>query len=148
MANLQPAASYWLTPLASDEDWTAIQAVQTYVSENHVFAFTQSGPKNIKAGDWICFYIAGRGVVGHARISSEPATRPHSVIRNPKKFSRVCDLKDIVVYIDNPIAIDAKLREQLDAFKGRDPKKMWAWFVRRSIKLSKHDFQLLTSSSK
>jgi hypothetical protein len=51
----------------------------------------------------------------------------------------------VKLYLDNPIVIDSSLRSDLDAFQNRDPNKNWAWFVQSTCKVSKHDFEILTT---
>jgi hypothetical protein len=39
------------------------------------------------------------------------------------------------------------MRQQLDAFRGRNSGKGWAWFVQGTSKLTEHDYELLTGRS-
>jgi len=48
------------------------------------------------------------------------------------------------VYENNPVIIDAELRQKLDAFRGKDPNKSWAWFVQATRKINKNDYGILT----
>jgi hypothetical protein len=57
-------------------------------------------------------------------------------------------VKDVHLYLENPIIIDAALRGQLDAFKESDPNKAWAWFVQATRKTTESDFKVLTGGLK
>ncbi|MGZ4864864.1 MAG: hypothetical protein ACXV7G_09645 [Halobacteriota archaeon] len=138
--------SYFMTPVRSDNEWSAEQVVQNYVGRSRVYAFAAITPcKNlIKKCDWICFYVVTRGVVAHARVINPPHKQSNSPIRNQEKYPLVFDLDNVNLYIDKPIAIDATKRGKLDAFKEKKSKR-WAWFVQSTRRISQHDFMLLTS---
>ena len=137
---------YWLTPVRGDEVKTAEGVIQTLVGEEKIYAFGERTPgrQHLKVGDWICFYSTGKGVVAHAKVDSRPEHKPHPRVRHPEKYPWVFCVKDIHLYLDKPIVIDAALRAELDVFRGRDPNKSWAWFVQATRKITEHDFQLLT----
>jgi len=137
---------YWLAPVASDEAETAEETIRALVSEEKIYAFGDRTPgrRHIKPGDWICFYATGKGVVAHAQIVSRPEHKLHRRVRHPEEYPWVFSVKDVSLYMDKPIIIDAALRSQLDAFRDRDPNKGWAWFVQATRKVTEHDFLLLT----
>ncbi|UIE36003.1 HNH endonuclease domain-containing protein [Leptodesmis sichuanensis] len=138
---------YWLTPVRSDEEENAETVIQTLVGEEGIYAFGDKTPgrRNIKAGDWICFYATGKGVVAHAKVSSRPDRRKiHPRVRHSDKYPWVFTVEDAVLYLDQPIPVDESLRSQLEAFEGRDPSSPWAWFVQATRKVSQQDFQRLT----
>ncbi len=66
-------------------------------------------------------------------------------MRNPELYPWTFHLDEVNLYLNDPIIIDAPLRNRLDSFKGRDPNKSWAWFVQATRKITRHDFELLTS---
>lgn len=139
-------ASYWLTPVRSDEDGTAEDTITTLVEKEHIYAFGERTPgrRHIKPGDWICFYATGKGVVAHARIISVPRNEVHPSVRHADRYPWIFDLQEEKLYLDDPIIIDAALRATLDAFKGKDANKNWAWYVQATYKISEHDFNILT----
>jgi len=138
--------SYWLKPLRADDMWTAEKVIETYVGQERIYAFSDRSPgkTQMKLGDWICFYASGKGVVAHAKVVSAPEKRSDSPIRNPETYPWVFDLTDISLYFDSPVMIDDSLRRRLNAFKGKDLKKRWAWFVQATNKITMHDFDILT----
>jgi len=139
--------SYWLAPVASDKEASAEEVIQTLVGKEKIYAFGDRTPgrREIKPGDWICFYAAGKGVVAHARVATTPQRKPHPAVRHNDRYPWTFRLDKPKLYLDNPVIIDAELRKKLDIFAGRDPDKAWAWLVQATRRLpSKHDFLLLT----
>lgn len=138
-------AVYWLTPVAGDQDQTPDETVETLVGQERVYAFGDRTPgrSRLKPGDWICFYAVGKGVVAHARVASAPKKARHPKIHNPERYPWVFDLTDVRLYLDNPVLLDAETRARLEAFRGRDPVRNWAWFVQATRRISEHDFLVL-----
>jgi hypothetical protein len=139
-------AVYWLTPVKDDEQETATECVKKLVQQNGIYAFGERTPgrRHIKAGDGICFYATGYGVIAHAKVSSPAENKPDSRVRHPQDYPYVIRVQDQKLYEQRPIVIDAGVRQQLDAFSGRDPERSWAWFVQATRKITEHDFRLLT----
>jgi hypothetical protein len=137
---------YWLTPVRGDKEQTAEEVLQTLLGEEGIYAFAQNTPgrRRIKPGDWICFYATGKGVAAHARVDSLPQKQIHPKVRHSDKYPWVFKVKDVKFYLNEPIAVDADMRSQLDAFERRDLNKAWAWFVQATRELSEQDFEALT----
>jgi hypothetical protein len=142
-------AAYWLSPVKSTEEETAEEGIRELVGQEKIYAFSERTPgrKHLKPGDWICFYATTKGVVAHARITSRPEKQIHPKVREAERYPWVFGLDEAKLYLDNPVVIDAALRDNLDAFQGRDPNKNWAWFVQSTCRLTEHDFELLTRRS-
>jgi len=138
--------SYWLTPVKSDEYATAEETVKTLVSEERIYAFGERTPgrKHLKPGDWICFYATGKGVIAHAQVMSRPERKTHPKVHEAEKYPWMFKVGKSALYLEEPIIIDAELRSRLEAFRGRDLNKPWAWFVQATRKVSNHDFDILT----
>lgn len=143
-------ACYWLTPVKGDEEETADRCIQRLVGEEKIYAFGERTPgrRHIKPGDWICFYSTGKGIVAHAQIASRPEYRKHPQVHNPERYPWVFSVKNVHIYLEDPVVIDASLRSKLDAFKKSDLNKAWAWFVQATRKITEHDFKLLTRVEK
>lgn len=137
--------NYWITPVRDEEDETASETIQKLVGNLKIYAFGERTPgrKLIKQGDKICFYETGNGIVAHAIVDSLPKNQPSPDIRNPELYPWTFKLKEPRLYLDNPTIINKELRSQLDAFKDKDPNKLWAWFVQSTRKISEHDFNKL-----
>ncbi|MCJ7631772.1 EVE domain-containing protein [Candidatus Bathyarchaeota archaeon] len=138
--------SYWITPVRSEEKATAEKVIQTLVGEEKIYAFGERTPgrKVIKTGDWICFYASGKGVVAHAEVASTLEHKLHPKLRYPEKYPWIFKVKNVNLYLDNPVIIDSTLRGKLNDFQGKDPTRAWGWYVVSTHKSNKHDFELLT----
>lgn len=141
-------AAYWLSPVADEPEQTADQVISTLVGQEKVFAFGDRTPgrSRLKPGDWICFYAQGKGIVAHAKVASRPQKEFHPKVRDPERHPWLFRLSDVSLYVENPVMIDADMRSRLDAFRGRDPSKGWAWFVQTTRRLTEHDFRMLVRS--
>ncbi len=137
---------FWLSPVRSEDEETAEECIKRLVGKGHYYAFGENTPgrRHMKEGDRIAFYATTKGVVADAILSSTPERKPRPDGSSVEEYPWVSSLRDARLYLDTPIAIDAKLRQQLDAFKGRNPEKGWAWFVQATRKVSLRDFELLT----
>jgi hypothetical protein len=141
--------AFWLTPVKANKEQTASEVIQVLVGDENIFAFGERTPgrQQLKPGDWICFYESTRGVVAHARIVTQPEKEPHPKVRK-EIYPWTFKLDNAKLYLNNPIVIDVSLRQKLDAFRGRDPAKTWAWFVQATHKINEDDFKLLTVQTK
>jgi hypothetical protein len=141
--------SYWLSPVIANDEQTAEEVIQSLVGVRGIYAFGERTPgrKHLKTGDMICFYAAGNGVVGHAKVASYPEKKSDPAIQDPERYPWLFSLEDNRTYIDSPIIIDAALRAKLDAFKNRDSNKAWSWFVFTTRKISENDFKMLTGEN-
>ena len=142
----ESAVSYWLTPVRSDQEVSAEDEIVKLVGRDRAYAFGERTPgrSHMKPGDLICFYATTKGVVAHARLDSAPTRQVHPHVRHPDKYPWVVALRDIKVYVNDPLVIDSTVRAELEEFQGRDLAAPWAWFVQATRKLSVHDFQRLT----
>jgi len=107
-------------------------------------SMSSAGRTRLKAGDRICFYASGTGVIAHATVASAPSKKRRNRVRHSEKYPYVFELKNAKLYLDKPVVIDQALRAKLKAFEGRDPQKSWAWLVQGTRALSEGDFRLLT----
>lgn len=137
---------YWLTPVKSEEEQTADECIQSLVGEERIYAFGERTPgrRHLKPDDYICFYSTGKGVIAHAQIASLPERKEHPKVRHTEQYPWIFRVKDVHIYLENPVVIDVTLRSQLDAFKNRELNKAWAWFVQATRRITEHDFKVLT----
>ena len=137
--------NYFLAPVRGDEARSPEEVVRHLVGERRIWAFGEKTPYRelLKPGDKICFYASGKGVVAHAEIATKPRKVEKPDIEELKEYPWVFQLKNVKLYLDEPVILDANLRSQLDAFKNRG-QSTWGWFVHRTQKITKHDFELLT----
>ena len=70
-----------------------------------------AGP--VQIGDSLCFHIAGKGVVGRARVTS--IMEDGSGIRDARRFRQILRLADVTLHRDQPIALDPEIELRLRA---------------------------------
>jgi hypothetical protein len=138
--------AFWITPVKDHENETAQECIERLVGRFRLYAFGERTPgrKQVKPGDWICFYANGVGIVAHARVATLPENKPSPHVLEPERYSYTFDVDNAHLYTQSPVVLDAALRSQLSAFNGRDPDKPWAWYVQGTHKVSEDDFQVLT----
>jgi len=139
-------ARYYLSPIYWKDFASPMDAVGKLLSAGK-YAFGERTPfrTHIKQGDWICFYAAAEGVFAHAQITSAPRRQPlPKLTHDAESYPWTFDLGDVIFYEDDPVAITADVRAQLDAFADRDISKNWGWFVTATSELTEHDFKILT----
>jgi hypothetical protein len=141
-----------MTPVRDEEGTTAKETISSLLKAGwYVFADKTPGRKRIKPGDRICFYESGIGVIADAEIASVPQREPppiRGLVKNLEKFAWSFRLDNPRFYFENAIAIDAELRNQLQAFENRDPSHSWSWFVQGTRIVTEHDFEVLTGRRK
>lgn len=148
LVNQTARQPYWVLPAGNTDTSTASESLKLWLDRN-IWGMRQSTPgrKHLRIGDYVCFYAAKVGVVAVAEIAGESnqfiaaADAPEPI--NDESVYRV-PLKN-VRWLPRPIPLDKDLRIQLDAFKGRNPNGIWAWFIQSTRNVTEHDFRLLTT---
>jgi len=138
--------AYYLAPVKWKEFDSPMDAVGKLITTGK-WGFGERTPlrRSIKPGDWICFYASGLGVFAHAQITTAPQHNPlPDLQRHSEAYPWTFDIAHQAIYEDNPVAITAAVRSQLDAFANLDVSRNWGWFVTATCKLSEHDFKILT----
>ena len=145
VSEIKERVNYFLAPAKGDETRTAEDIVRYLVGEKKLWAFGERTPYRevLKPGDKICFYASGKGVVAHAEIATKPEKVKKPEIKELRGYPWIFKLKNVRLYLDDPVILDADLRSKLDVFKKRD-QSAWGWFVHRTQKVTEHDFMLLT----
>src|SRR5207244_12925341 len=94
--------------------------------------------ENPRKGDWICFFIAGKGVVGRARIASFVGSAHGS--RDGRRLKQILILQDLELRLDDPIAADAEAQLRLRAANFE------AHPIQMLIAISRSSFETMTAS--
>src|SRR5262245_38891010 len=65
-------SGYWMASVPPDYATTPEEFLELVVARRHVFGVTDRGTVvgTVRTGDGICFYLPGKGVVGHAWVAS------------------------------------------------------------------------------
>jgi hypothetical protein len=144
---LEPTPSSLLQRVQDATGVTARETLESLLGQNvYVFGDRTPGRNRIKAGDRICFYWSSVGVVADAVIASAAERRGIEFAKDAVNWPWAFAVRDVRYYFDSPVAIDAALRSQLDAFveHGHDPNGNWSWIVQGTRYLTAHDFALVT----
>ncbi len=133
-----------MTPVADEEDVPAERTIRSLLDQGwYVFGERTPGRKRLKPGDRLCFYHSGMGVVAEAKVATAPEKRKVKFVRDQARFPWAFRVSNVQYFFDKPTVIDADLRSRLDAFRGKDPNRAWAWFVQATRILTPHDFDIL-----
>ena len=140
-----PRPLYVLTPVADIPEESARETLERLLPAG-VYAFGVNTPQRskVQAGDKLAFYQTSVGVVADAVVETAPEYKPMPIVKNAEHYPWTFKVRDVRMYLDNPLAIDAATRSGLDAFEGKAPDKGWAWFVQATRLITEHDYRLLT----
>jgi hypothetical protein len=100
----QSEPAYWVVAIEPDDATTAEQFVEAVIRKRQVVGVSDPGPAHLRphAGDWICFSVRGKGIVGHGRVDS--SGEGPRLLRGAHRYSSVLALKNVEIY-DAPIAV-------------------------------------------
>jgi hypothetical protein len=105
--------SYSIATVTPDYATTPEQLLELVVGRRHIFGVADAGaaPSAARSGDWICFYIPGKGVVGRARVLS-PASGGAG-IRDAHRFRQLLHLEDLELHLHTPVPLDFETQLRL-----------------------------------
>jgi len=141
--DLPESVQHWLIPVANTEEESAVECIKRLLEEG-VFAIP---PKRyLKPGDWAVFYAVRIGCVAKARVRTL-LDKPPDGTGLSRDLRTIFELQDVEIFADNPVFPDEKLRRNLEAFRDKSPQafRQWCWFVQGTRKITRGDFELLTS---
>jgi hypothetical protein len=95
----EPPPAFWVALIDGDDTVTPERWLTSVVADRHVLAVGDGDRvrDHGSPGDWVCFFLAGKGIVGHAQLAYlvEDGT---SVVRHAEKFGRVYQLAHLTLY--------------------------------------------------
>ena len=94
---------FWVATIVDNETAAAEQLLASVIAHRRVLGICHSGPLQSEGspGDWVCFFLPGKGIVGHAQLASV-IDNSGSVVRNATQFSCVYRLAHVELY-EEPI---------------------------------------------
>ena len=105
--------AYWVVTIGSDEAATPEQFVESVIRGRQVLGVREDTATQARVGDWLCFYVDRKGVVGQARIES--VTEGAGLLRGSHRFRSAFRLKEVFIF-ESPIAAGPQtLMDQLCA---------------------------------
>jgi len=95
--------AFWVATILDDEMAAAEQLLASVIAHRRVLGICHAGPLQSEGspGDWVCFFLPGKGIVGHAQLASV-IDNSRSVVRNATQFSCVYRLSHVELY-EEPI---------------------------------------------
>jgi hypothetical protein len=95
--------AFWVATILDDEMASAEQLLASVIAHRRVLGICHAGPLQSEGspGDWVCFFLPGKGIVGHAQLASV-IDNSGSVVRNAEQFSCVYRLSHVELY-EEPI---------------------------------------------
>jgi hypothetical protein len=95
----EPRPAYWVAVVNGDATVTPDRWLTSVIVDRQVLAVGNGdlGRDHGSPGDWVCFFLANKGIVGHAQLGyivEDGAT----VVRHGEKFGRVYRLAHLTMY--------------------------------------------------
>ena len=108
-------SGYWMASVPPDYATTPEEFLELVVARRHVFGVTDRGTVvgTVRTGDGICFYLPGKGVVGHAWVAS--IADGASDLRDARRFRQVLRLDRLALHLAKPTTLDIETELRLRA---------------------------------
>ena len=96
--------AFWVATIAGNDTAAPERLLRSVIAHRRVLAVCETAGFQADGapGDWVCFFIPGQGIVGHAQLMSVVEDGA-AIVRNASRFSRVYRLSDVTLY-DRAIA--------------------------------------------
>ena len=101
LAPVDHEPNYWLATIVRNGAATAEQLLEFVVGKRHVLGVTDAakGQMSSRPGDWVCFFVPGKGIVGHGRVLSLAENGSiRRLVRASDRFERLIRLNDVELY--------------------------------------------------
>jgi len=95
--------AFWVATITGNEGGTAEWLLRSVMAPRRVLTICHTGrfQADGSPGDWVCFFVPRRGIVGHAQLASI-VEDPSGVVPHANRFSRVYRVADVTLY-DQPV---------------------------------------------
>jgi hypothetical protein len=132
--------SCWIATVGRDHATKPEEFLELVVLRRHVFGVVDRATTRTSAtpGDWVCFYVSGKGVVGHARITSLSAGA--GGLRDAHRFRQLLQVDEVKLSLNAPVALDSETELRLRT-AGLVTNRLAPTLVR----ISRESFRALTS---
>src|SRR5262245_11854424 len=97
--NDEARPAFWVAIISGDAMVTPERWLTSVIADRHVLAVCDGDeePGHGSPGDWVCFFVPNKGIVGHAQLASV-VDQGTSVVRQGEKFGRVFRLAHTTLY--------------------------------------------------
>jgi hypothetical protein len=94
-----PRPAFWVAIVNGDAMVTPERWLASVIADRHVLGVCDGDQVrgHGSPGDWVCFFLASKGIVGHAQLASV-VDNGASVVRFGEKFGRVYRLTHLTLY--------------------------------------------------
>ena len=108
-------SDYWVGFVLGDAMASPEQIVESVIAKRQVIgaSFVSGLQGGVHSDDYVCFFLPGKGVVGHAQVAMLLEDRG-DLIRESNRFSRLMRLKNLMLY-DTPVPMDVVTELHLSA---------------------------------
>jgi hypothetical protein len=91
--------AFWVAIISGDATVAPERWLSSVIAERHLLAVCDGdhGRGRGSPGDWVCFFLASKGIVGHAQLAYVVEDGA-SVVRQTEKFGRVYRLAHVTLY--------------------------------------------------
>lgn len=95
--------AFWVATLFDTDMANTDQMLASVIAHRRVLGICHAGPllSEGSPGDWVCFFVPDKGMVGHAQLASV-VTNSATVLRNASAFNCVYRLSHVELY-DEPV---------------------------------------------
>jgi hypothetical protein len=134
--------SFWVAIISGDAMVTPERWLASVVADRHVLAVSDGDEArgHGSPGDWVCFFVANKGIVGHAQLASV-VENGGSIVRHGEKFGRVFRLAHVMLY-ERPVVQALRAGRPFAVPPGGSP------FAGSSLAaIARQDFTALTTST-
>jgi hypothetical protein len=134
--------SFWVAIISGDAMVTPERWLASVVAERHVLAVSDGDQArgHGSPGDWVCFFVANKGIVGHAQLASV-VENGASIVRHGEKFGQVFRLAHLMLY-ERPVVQALRAGRPFAVPLGGSP------FAGSSLAaIARQDFTALTTST-
>jgi hypothetical protein len=131
--------AFWLATVAGDHAVTPEQFVELVIGKRHIFGVSRDTADVARRGDWICFYISGRGGVGRAQVASIEING--GGLRDAHQYRQLLRLARTELHLSEPIVPDFETQLRLRAARGPSNASSQPF-----MRIAERDFQALTKN--
>lgn len=95
----EPRPAFWVAVISGDATATPDRWLASVIADRHILPVcdADSGESRGSTGDWVCFFLANKGIVGHAQLAYV-VEDVASAVRHGEKFGQVYQLAHVTLY--------------------------------------------------
>ena len=132
---------HWIASLVADHATRPEEFLELVVGRRQIFGISGGKPSELVGRhDWICFHIAGKGIVGRAQVLS---IADHGAIRHAHRFRQLLNVDSVALHLGQPAPLPPEVELRLRAAAAPGPGHAQAL-----IRISKEEFASIRVSTR